>query len=218
MRCLGRGLFVIFILFKVTKSQTYENTQCQFNFINLTEYEGVTTILLSDDDYFGPLLLNGFEMEFYGLHFSSLFIYSNGYLSFVNNTIMRRLSLCTDQPSLNYSILLMFDDMNPMNLDRIYFKEFLQCPLDLNKKCAIIAYNNFHHYAPPGSQGGSAGTWQVVIMEGGNIVLQYLDVGTEGGLFASAGISGVGSQYMLINCRELMSSETAFLLGNQLKG
>ncbi len=152
-----------------------------------------TQILLGDDATAGPLAL-GFSFDFYGASFTDLYVSSNGWVSFTSPVSS---DFSNDCPfplpgSTPANIIAPFwDDMDPGDLsDPIYWQAFAAgaCPYAAYAgACFVVTYDDFTYY--PGGDGVVAGTWQVILLDNDEIIMQYEDVVTTPGDSATIGIA-----------------------------
>ena len=121
-----------------------------------------TAISLGDDSYLEVSL--PFLFPFYGLEKASVFISSNGFITFNSNSAS---SLSNQQlpnaTSPNDLIALLWDDLYPGNGGNVYYYG--------NSNYFIIQYNN----VPPYSGSGNY-TFQAILYNNGDIKLQYSSI------------------------------------------
>ncbi|MBN1657754.1 MAG: carboxypeptidase regulatory-like domain-containing protein, partial [Anaerolineae bacterium] len=169
--------------FGYTYKDSLEPDGPQYNFVDISTTG--TSVAMGDDDYEGPLPL-GFTFTFYGNDYTSFYAGSNGFLSFgAGSTSLSNQNLpsTTDPDNL---IALMWDDLDPGDTgDLVYYQTFSPCPYPGGTACTIVQYENYHHY--PGG-GAIAGTWEAILFDNGNILVQFEDVGAEAGLSSTTGI------------------------------
>jgi hypothetical protein len=141
-------------------------------------------IFLRDDSGQGPIEI-GFPFKFYDNEYTKFFISSNGYLSFNDADITDYGNDCPLPNSYepNDSIYLMWDDLNPGETDPIYYETFPDCPYGGSIACLVVQYETFHFY-----DGSIAGTFEAILFENGNILIQFADAGAEGGRSSTTGI------------------------------
>ena len=156
-----------------------------YNFIDITS-SGTTSILFGDDESQGPIPI-GFDFDFYGTSHSEFYLSSNSLISF-GNEIVSRTNQCPlpDTDSPNDFIALMWDDLDPGDQDDlVYYESFATCPIG-GGACLIVQYDKYHHF--PGGGTNIAGTFEAILFENGDILLQYADAGDEEGLSSTTGI------------------------------
>jgi hypothetical protein len=147
-----------------------------------------TAILLGDDDYGGPYGLT-FTFPYYGNNYTDIYVGSNGFVSFgAGSTSLSNQCTVPSTTTPNNLIAAMWDDLDPGDTsDYVYALVYpSSCPAgDGTQTCAVIQYDNYHHY--PGG-GAIAGTWEIILYEGGDILIQFQDVGSEAGSGSTTGI------------------------------
>ena len=143
-----------------------------------------TAVYLDDDDHDGPFPI-GFRFDFYGDKFTDFYIQSNGAISFANEhvTLKNRCPLPTS--AYDTLIALYWDDLDPGNTsDAVYYETLDPCPVG-SGACLVVQFENFHHY--PGG-GAIAGTFEAILFDNGEIIIQFEDVGNEKGSGSTTGI------------------------------
>jgi uncharacterized repeat protein (TIGR01451 family) len=150
-----------------------------------------TPVSLYDDNYAGPFAI-GFDFPFYGSYQTQFYISSNGFLSFGSGS--SDLGNDCPLPSTNTPhniIALMWDDLDPGDTgDLVYYETFTTCPYGTGA-CLVVQYDGYHHY--PGG-GSIAGTWEGILFDNGNILVQFEDAGSETGSGSTTGIeNAIGS-------------------------
>ncbi|MGL1904088.1 MAG: choice-of-anchor D domain-containing protein, partial [Fibrobacterales bacterium] len=104
-----------------------------------------------------------FEFPFYGNDFNSVFVSSNGFLTFgTGSAQISNYALPSVSAPANL-IDLFHDDLNPRDGGTIYFQDF--------GTHAIIEFNDIDPYSSSGSY-----TFQAVLYANGNVVLYYNDL------------------------------------------
>lgn len=151
-----------------------------------------TSVALTDDDTDGPFPI-GFNFGFYGSSFADFWISSNGWISFVSPSSS---DLSNDCPmptngTPNDLVALMWDDLDPGDTgDLVYYQGFTagSCPYGgYAGACTVVQYDDFCHY-PGGATCDTAGTFEAILFDNGEIVLQYEDAGVELGSGSTTGI------------------------------
>jgi len=136
-----------------------------------------TPIALGDNDYAEVPI--GFDFKFYGKSatepnvYSSVFVGSNGFLSFGAGSTDLSPDPALPDPTLpNNLIAAAWDNLVP---GTVYVQSFAQCPYNPSpttlEGCFIVQYDDFSH-----AGGAPAGTWEVILFHSGNILLQYENV------------------------------------------
>ncbi len=152
-----------------------------------------TEILLADLDSAGPLPL-GFPFSFYGIHWSEFYVSSMGYISFGSGSFyMGNQCPLPDAAAPDNFIALMWDDLDPsVTNDPVYYESFTagSCPyLGYIGNCLVVQYEDFCHW--PGGVGcNSAGTFEAILFDNNDIILQFKDAGDEEGSGSTTGIEG----------------------------
>jgi uncharacterized repeat protein (TIGR01451 family) len=150
-----------------------------------------TPLLLTDDDFDGPFTV-GFDFPLYGGSFSQFWVSSNGWINFV---LPFHDDLSGDCPITDIGInaqpsriAIMHDDLDPGDTaDLVYYQSFPTSPHpDFEGRCLVVTYDDFMHW--PGGNGNVGGTFQAIIFETGEILLQFLDAGDEEGSGSTTGI------------------------------
>ncbi len=168
-----------------------------------------TSVLLSDDNFAGPFSV-GFNFPFYGADQTQFYIGSNGFISFGTGSS----SLSNQCPLPNAGapsnlIALMWDDLDPGDTSApAYYQSFGagSCPYgSYAGPCLVVSFVDYCHF-PGGASCVSAGTFQAILFDSGNILLQFQDVGAEMGLGSTTGIENAdGSVGLLYACNTVVS-------------
>jgi hypothetical protein len=152
---------------------------CQGNFYDVcrevaTEFPvdptGGTVLSLTDDDYEQVSLSEG-VISFYGEGFDSLFVGSNGYVTFGNGDTQYVESL--DNHFMFPRISALFDDLSPNSGGQVSWKELADR--------AAVTFENVPEY-----QENNPNNFQIEMFFGGSIRITYLGVSATDGL---AGLS-----------------------------
>jgi len=144
-----------------------------------------TAVALDDDDYAGPLAI-GFDFPFYGSDKTQFYISSNGFLSFGSGSPewYNDCPLPSDYAPHNL-IAPMWGDLDPGDTgDLAYYQTFPSCPYG-GGACLVVQYENYHNY--PGG-GTIAGTFEAILFENGNALIQIQDAGAGEGEYSTTGI------------------------------
>ncbi len=162
------------------------------NYIMVPDYtytwidaSGGTELFLGDDDYAAITL--PFNFQFYNDTFSTVYVSSNGWLSFVNPTPyeLSNIPFPTGLPEYHYMIAPFWDDLQPASgggSGNIYVQSF--------GTYWVIEYANILHYGSP-----TVGTFEVVLYETGEIVFNYDYISYIGGGYTCGLNLGVDTQY-----------------------
>jgi hypothetical protein len=187
----------------------YLTTASTYDWEELYLAAGTTTISLGDEVMSSAVSI-GFNFSLYGTSYSQLYISSNGFVEFGAST-----NASNNQCSLpntttpNNIIALMWDDLNPgTSGNNVRYKQFTNCPVGVStQKCFIVEYDNVNHYG-----GGVAGTFQLVLFEGGDFLVQFEDSGAELGSGSTTGVENsggtVGKTYECNTNNSLSDSES----------
>ncbi|MCD6162017.1 MAG: T9SS type A sorting domain-containing protein [candidate division Zixibacteria bacterium] len=166
---------------------------------NAPHYEWVdisgvgTPLFLGDDENQGPFEL-GFEFEFYGQVFTSLYVCSNGFASFTSTSTDYSNDPIPSGTEPNNTLAFWWDDFNPSVSGSIYFYA------DADNRRFILSYENVPYYSYMDSTGST--TCQVIINQDGTIFYQYaaMDGGDHGLNSSTVGIENgdgtIGTQYL----------------------
>ena len=152
-----------------------------------------TSVALTDDSASAAVPL-GFTFNLYGTDFTSLYIGSNGLMTFgVSSTdFSNDCATFPDSvgPTPSNLVALMWDDMNPTtNADLVWYQAYAagSCPWGgYAGACFVVQYDDFTHYS---GTNGDAGTWEAIFFDNDEIVYQYESVGVEAGSGATIGIA-----------------------------
>jgi len=121
----------------------------------------------------------GFNFKFYGSNvvtphlYDSLFVNSNGFLSFdAGSTDLSPDATLPDPTLPNNLIAIAWDDLAPGANGVAYTQSFAQCPYnpsgEMMDACFIVQYDNFIH-----ADGTPAGTFEAILFRSGNVLMQY---------------------------------------------
>ncbi len=142
---------------------------------------------VADDALLGPFAL-GFSLPFYQAFYDSVWIGTNGFLSFTGDSHDYRNVLIPDADEPNGMLAFFWDDMRSNQGGTIYYRS------DPDSGRFIMQYENVIRY-----QTGTPHTMQVILYENGDIVYQYADVtetqSTTIGLENTVGTVGLNVSY-----------------------
>ncbi len=180
-----------------------------YSWVDITATGNAVSGLL-DDSSAGPFDL-GFEMPFYGEYKTQFYISSNGFISLsaASSAFDNQCGL-PDLDSPNDIIALMWDDLNPLPTQDVAYYQFFESHPQFGM-CMVILFKDWHHYS---AEHLSAGTWEVILMPAGDILIQFQDVGVETGAGSTTGIeSRLGDMGLTYACNtpDSLMSETAVL-------
>jgi len=171
--------------FGYTYKDSDEIDSPQFDFVDIST--SGTPVLLGDYDYDGPFAI-GFDFPFYGSYQTQFYISSKGFLSFGSGSTIpfNNCPLPSLFPPHNL-IALMWDDLYPGDTgDLVYYETFTACPYG-SGECLVVQYDGYHHN-PAGGDSIAAGTWEGILFDNGNILIQFEDAGVEEGSNSTTGI------------------------------
>lgn len=137
------------------------------NFKWLDAFTNGTPLGISGDDVAGSMNLP-FNFDFYGQSFSTVYISSNGWLSFNNTNPTAYLNPSFPDSTDYYVIAPFWDDLVSTNTD-IYGWT--------TSSFAVIDFYNLTYFSPTNS---FAGTFEVVLFANGSIVFNYQSMGIQG--------------------------------------
>ncbi len=154
-----------------------------FDWVDITT-SGTPIVGLADDNYIGPLPM-GFSFNYYGSDWTEFYASSNGFLTFGTGAT----SLSNQCPLPNMSVpddvvAMLWDDLNFNISGSAYYQYFDTCPV-VDGRCTVVEYYNVAHY---GGVASSAGTWETIFFEDGNLLIQFLDSGSEMGAGSTTGM------------------------------
>jgi hypothetical protein len=162
-----------------------------YNWVEISA-TGTPVAGLGDDDYDGPFPI-GFSFSFYGTNWADFYVNSNGFLSFGSGSaVYTNQCPLPDDTMPNNLIALMWDDLDARPTSAVvYYQTFASCPVG-GGPCLVVQYEDFCHFT------GSlvctpAGTWEAILYEGGGVLVQFQDVGVEGGSGSTTGIEGAAA-------------------------
>jgi len=151
-----------------------------FDFVDIST--SGTSVSLSDDSYGGPFAI-GYDFALYGNTQTEFYVGSNGFLSLGSGSS----DLSNDCPlpnteAPNNLIAMIWDDLNPGAGGSIYRQSFGVCPYGVGA-CQIVMFDDVPHYG-----GETAGVFEAILFENGNILIQFQDAGAEEGSGSTTGI------------------------------
>ncbi len=116
-----------------------------------------------DEGYAGPFSL-GFDFNYYGNIYNTIYINSNGLISFEQSGVDLNAWTNSDIPNSadpNNIVIPFWDDMNGVNGGSVYIKQ--------NTDSFIVQFEDWHFYSPS----SNSGTWQAIIYHNGKIQFNY---------------------------------------------
>lgn len=137
---------------------------------------GGTALTLTDDSNVSVALTGGATVKLYGVSYSSVFVGSNGYLTFTTGDTALGESYAAHFNRPRVSAL--FDDLNPTQAGQVSYKQLADR--------LVVTYLNVTEH-----NGGNQNTFQISMYFDGRIEIVYLNLAAVDGL---AGISGSTSQ------------------------
>ncbi len=162
-----------------TDGYPYYGQTIPFAWIEIAS-SGVKLKVLTDDIFYSGISI-GFPFPFYGSLKNTVNISANGYVSFEDESPFLEQCPLPDEDH----IALMRADLKPNNPESaLYYKTFSPCP-GSNVNCMVIEYQDWYFL----SDSQKAGTFQTILYQNGDIVIQFQDVGPKGGLGSGTGIA-----------------------------
>ena len=162
-------------------------------FFNITGEAGVTALNSSDDDNDAAII--GFDFSFFGTDHSSLFISSNGLITFGSGYSTAANTVIDGSAAVGRALIAPFwDDLDPSAAGDVYY---LSTGSAGNRQF-IVQWDGVPRF---GGGTTNTGTFQVVLNEiDGSIVYRYNDVNFQGstsdfGASASIGIQNASGQF-----------------------
>lgn|GEM_PF-1955560 len=147
-----------------------------------TDPSGGTTIALGDDDFASVAIGGGESVSFYGNTFTSFFVGSNGYVTFVvgdddyDETLAEHFAL--------QRISMLYDDLNPSAAGTVSWKQ-------LSDRVAVT-YQNVPEYNTTDSN-----TFQVeMFFEGGTVRVSYLSMDASDGIAGLSAGDGLSPDFL----------------------
>jgi len=161
---------------------------------------GGTVLSLGDDDY-EPIGLGDNRVNFYGVEYDTLYVGSNGYISFVSGDTSYIESLADhfDLPRIS----MLFDDLDASAGGEISVKQ-------LDDR-VVVTYENVPEYSL-----GNSNSFQTELLFDGKIRLTFLEVATEDGLAGLSDGSGVSAYFVASNLSEYAQCDLISDLNNDL--
>jgi len=196
----GSGVYVESVSSSGGDYVRYESgsDEVDFDWVELTEEIGYSIVPVSDgeeaedyddDDYYGPYNIS-FNFSFYEEIETEFYLSSNALITFGEGNDEYSNEEIPTRSDPNNFIALYWDDLMHTNYDGIYYFNFLECPAIQggNGSCLIVEYYNYSDLGSNSSDNNPVGTFEAVLYDNGNILLQYLDSGSENGSYATVGI------------------------------
>jgi hypothetical protein len=152
-------------------------TLCQSSAFTLpVDPTGGTVLALTDDSNINVPLTGGQTVKLYGVAYSSVFVGSNGFLTFTagDSTLGETYAIHFNKPRVS----ALFDDLNPTQAGQISYKQ-------LADRFTVTYLNVTEH------NGANQNTFQISMYFDGRIEITYLAIAAVDGL---AGLSGSTSQ------------------------
>lgn len=199
-----------------------------FNFIDIAATG--TNIPFSDDTRHGPFAL-GFSFSFYGVNFSDCWISSNGWLrlgaddpltnDLSNDCILPR----AGSAGANNFVASYWDDLDNTGPGIVtpgtgYFQAFPagSCPYNnYPGACFIAEWLRMYHFPAETSMGSV--TCEIVLLDNGEMLVQFLDVSDENGSGSTTGIENMartdGLSYDPDGMGALMCNASGHITDNQ---
>ena len=179
-----------------------------YDFIDISDTG--TQVFLFDDSYTDAIPL-GFDFPFYGEIRNEIHIGSNGLIGFAPDSLWSLSNSCPlpEEFPPNEIIALQWDDLLPAASGPIAYQSFGRCPYGESEACWIVQYTDMLHF-----NFYPVGTFQAILFQGGDVLLQYADPGIFGGGSATMGIeNGAGTIGLTYACNteNALAAERAVL-------
>nr|MBN2278305.1 carboxypeptidase regulatory-like domain-containing protein [candidate division Zixibacteria bacterium] len=120
---------------------------------------------LGDDDTTGAIVI-GFDFPFYENSYSSIYIGSNGILSFDSGVRTRTNVAIPNSATPNNYIAMWWDDLDPRQGGNIYYY------YDASEARFVVSFVSIRNYTSSGGTGSL--TFQAILYPNGRLLLQYL--------------------------------------------
>ena len=167
----------------------YEQNQYVYRTVSYMWLDGLTnaTIVADGDDLSTQVNLP-FEFNFYGINYSSMYICSNGFISFTDASSAYSNTDIPNSEVPNSLIAALWDDLNPSasGSGKIYYKK--------SEGKVIITYNGVYRYGTTQPQ-----YFQIVLYEDGTIRINYNQLTQETTTSATVGVENqtgnIGKRY-----------------------
>ena len=153
-----------------------------FDFVDISTTG--TPVQLSDDSGSGPHPI-GFDFAFYDQIKREFYISSNGFISFNSDDLWDYGNDCPILSSYtpDDTIAIYWTDLNPSSGDLAYYENLDPCPYTGHGACLVVQYEDYHYFG-----GAFAGTFQGILFEDGDILVQFADINTGPGYGSTIGI------------------------------
>ncbi len=147
------------------------NPTVAFQWMDIAE-SGTRIDTLSDcDDCLEGNVPIGFEFSFYGDAYATVSINSNGVLQFVDTGAHWGPGRLPHHDFLGPAIFPLWGDWDPRSNGNLYVETLSNWP-KTNQRAFIVQWDDVENWD---CRGGNNATWQVVLLEDGGIIFQYLD-------------------------------------------
>lgn len=163
-----------------------------FNWVDITSV-GTPITGLGDDRNLGPFDI-GFDFSYYGETYSQFHFCTNGWISFTEGTSTVYTNAAIPTNGQPYTSLMPFwDDLYPVSSGSAYYYS--------SGDSLIVAWVDFPHIGSGGPY-----TFEVILTANGNIVFQYLNIGSRDnensvGIQNQDGTIGLGVAYNTVYAR-----------------
>lgn len=147
-----------------------------FNFFDIS---GTGAPVALGDDAESPPIAIGFDFPFFGNLQTDLIINSNGFVDFVGGSGGSFTNDCPIAPTSPPEALFAYwDDLDPGDDGALAFSQTFASPCPVSAPtgdgaCMIVQFEEFDFFPGDGVAGGTAGTFQVVLFDDGNVLYQY---------------------------------------------
>jgi hypothetical protein len=145
-----------------------------------------------------------FAFPFFAGMYTAAAVNENGYITFGETATYYENPVCPfDNKATHQNIAAMWTDLLANSeLGQIHWAEFAACPIApwTAYKCAVVQWTDVPYYDKPTK---SSGTWQIVLVQNGDIALQYDAVAADELRYTTGIKSSAGGTwtYILFACK-----------------
>ena len=146
-----------------TGGPSYSWNSIETSGTEVTSWTATSSYDALDEGYAGPFNL-GFDFNFYGNTYNSIYINTNGILSFELAGVDLNAWTNSDIPNTanpNNIIVPFWDDMNGANGGSVFIQQ--------NTDSFVIQFEDWHFYSPS----SNSGSWQAILYRNGKIQYNY---------------------------------------------
>jgi hypothetical protein len=182
-----------------------------FSWLDISSTGQRITRVSDCDDCYEPSVSLGFDFEFYGQHYASLSINSNGMLQLSEaSSAWGPQSLPADDFS-GPALIPFWSDWDADAGGDVYVQSGATWPGAPGEQAFVVQWQNVQSWDC--DDGGSA-TWQVILLSDDTFVFQYLDTDLQDFHCDFGADMTVGVQRDVLQCYVEYSSEDAIVAGN----